>query len=319
MGNGSLMLTQYSPVGALSAAPWVVARILVIGMTVVGACAPAVDAPARPVAPAEALRPVRVVAVGDLHGDLGATREVLAMAGVLGEGDRWTGGETVLVQTGDVLDRGDEGRQVLDLLRSLAAQAEAAGGRAVMLVGNHEAMNVLGDWRYVSPGDVAAYGGEEARREALSRDGVHGSWIVGSPAAVQVGDTVFVHGGISASLAALGLDALNDGVRAALRREGIPSFLDDRGPLWYRGYLEGREPDVCIEAREALGTLGAARMVMGHTTRPDGRIAVRCGGALVAIDTGISSARGKHVAALELVGRDARALYPGEMVDLPDP
>jgi hypothetical protein len=49
-------------------------------------------------------------AVGDLHGDLGKTVDSLVLAGVLTERDgqpAWCGGDTVVVQLGDVLDRGD--------------------------------------------------------------------------------------------------------------------------------------------------------------------------------------------------------------------
>ncbi|MEM1348461.1 MAG: metallophosphoesterase, partial [Myxococcota bacterium] len=62
----------------------------------------------------------RIVAVGDLHGDLEATRAALSLAGVLGAEDAWVGGQTILVQTGDVLDRGSDEQAILDLLDALA-------------------------------------------------------------------------------------------------------------------------------------------------------------------------------------------------------
>jgi hypothetical protein len=43
-----------------------------------------------------------------------------------------------------------------DIMR-LQDEAERAHGRVIALVGNHEAMNILGDLRYVSPADYAAY------------------------------------------------------------------------------------------------------------------------------------------------------------------
>eukprot|EP00171_Calliarthron_tuberculosum_P015784 IDg15784t1 len=49
----------------------------------------------------------RIIAVGDVHGDVGALRQVLSKAGVLGVDGSWSGGRTVLVQVGDQLDRGD--------------------------------------------------------------------------------------------------------------------------------------------------------------------------------------------------------------------
>lgn len=96
----------------------------------------------------------RIVAVGDLHGDLDQTRCALEMAGVLssdGE-DSWTGGETVLVQLGDILDRGEDEISILSLLRSLDIQAKAEGGAVFQVNGNHESMNVEGDFRFVDSG-----------------------------------------------------------------------------------------------------------------------------------------------------------------------
>ncbi|KAG5052794.1 hypothetical protein JHK87_004992 [Glycine soja] len=93
----------------------------------------------------------RILAVGDLHGDLKQARSALEMAGVLSSDgqDLWTGGETVLVQLGDILDRGEDEIAILSLLRSLDKQAKAKGGAVFQVNGNHETMNVEGDFRYV--------------------------------------------------------------------------------------------------------------------------------------------------------------------------
>ena len=99
----------------------------------------------------------RVVAVGDVHGAYDTFVGILRAAGLLDSRDRWTGGRAILVQTGDVLDRGDDSRRVLDLLRRLERDAPRAGGRVLPLLGNHELMRVLGDWRYVSPGELRAF------------------------------------------------------------------------------------------------------------------------------------------------------------------
>lgn len=71
--------------------------------------------------------PRRLVAIGDLHGDLEATRRVLRLAGAIDERDGWIGGDLVLVQTGDQLDRGDDEPEILDLFERLAREATAAG------------------------------------------------------------------------------------------------------------------------------------------------------------------------------------------------
>lgn len=270
-------------------------------------------------APAEQpTRPDRVVAVGDLHGDLDNALGVLRLAGLVDADARWVGGRAVLVQTGDTTDRGPDSKEILDLLRRLEPEAAAAGGQVVALLGNHEAMNMLGDWRYVDPGDVDHFGGEEARREAFSPAGAYGAWLRTRGLAAKVGDTVFVHGGITPAWAAKGIDGINAEARAAFAGED-GSILGSDGPLWYRGFVQDPEAAACPALASSLAQLGARRMVVGHTTRKDGRIEVRCDGRLYVIDIGIADGYGAHLGALELSHGDARALYPDRTMDLPDP
>ncbi len=261
-----------------------------------------------------------MVAIGDLHGDLGSSLAVLRLAGLVDDEGRWSGGETVLVQTGDLLDRGDEGVETVDLMQRLQREAAEAGGRVEVLLGNHEVMNMMGDWRYVTPGDVEGYGGQVARQAALSSSGEDGAWLRQRPAATRVGRTIFVHGGITPTMAELGLERMNAWVLAAMEGGADPAVLGRDGPLWFRGYLEGELTEVCPALSQALLALKAERMVVAHTTQRSGRIAERCGGALIGIDTGISEHYGAHAAALELrAGSDAWALYPSGPEDLPDP
>ena len=106
----------------------------------------------------------RVVAVGDLHGDHAQFVAVLRDAGVIDEDGRWSGGETHLVQVGDVLDRGADSRQIMDLLMRLEQEAERAGGRVHALIGNHETMNIYGDLHDTSAGEFAAFRDEDSVR-----------------------------------------------------------------------------------------------------------------------------------------------------------
>lgn len=99
----------------------------------------------------------RVVAVGDVHGAYEPFVAILREAGLIDRRDRWSGGRALLIQTGDVLDRGPHSKRVIDLLRRLEREASRAGGRVYALLGNHELMRVLGDWRYVSPEEFKAF------------------------------------------------------------------------------------------------------------------------------------------------------------------
>ena len=99
----------------------------------------------------------RIVAVGDLHGDYEAWSDIAKAAGISKDGKRWSGGTTVLVQMGDITDRGPDSLKIIRDLQRLAKEAPRKGGRVEVLLGNHEAMNVIGDLRYVDPGEYAAF------------------------------------------------------------------------------------------------------------------------------------------------------------------
>ncbi|MEZ4318239.1 MAG: shewanella-like protein phosphatase [Myxococcota bacterium] len=277
-------------------------------------------APAPPTQRASSGR--RIVAVGDLHGDREASLKVLQLAGIADADGRWIGGDTVFVQTGDTTDRGPDSKGVIDLLRAIAAQAPAHGGEVHLLNGNHEVMNLQGDWRYVSDGDLAGFGGRNKRALAFAKNGEYGRFLGTLPVVAKVDDTVFVHGGVTPEFAALGVEAVN--TRAKEHYFDGPGPDGDAvhgtsGPTWYRGYVQDPEETACPELQRALEAMGAKRMVVGHTTRRDGRVESRCGGRLAVIDIGISAHYGGHLGAWESIDGDARALMPDGPVDLPDP
>ena len=99
----------------------------------------------------------RIVAIGDIHGDYGSYMAALQAAGVVDAKGRWIAGQTHLVQTGDIPDRGPDTRRIIAHMQQLAKQARRQGGMVHNLMGNHEAMNVYGDLRYVSPGEYQAF------------------------------------------------------------------------------------------------------------------------------------------------------------------
>jgi hypothetical protein len=86
----------------------------------------------------------RIVAVGDLHGDYGDFVKILKGTGIVDERLAWAAGKAHLVQTGDVLDRGPQAKEIFDLLRRLEREAGRAGGMVHVLLGNHEELNVTG-------------------------------------------------------------------------------------------------------------------------------------------------------------------------------
>jgi len=189
----------------------------------------------------------RIVAIGDVHGAYEALTITLGKAGVLDEELGWSGGKAHLVFTGDILDRGPHSRKIMDLIMRLEGEALDAGGRVHMLLGNHEVMNLVGDLRYVSKEEFAAFSEDESSmerkrwfkkqtdgksvvsngrlqrkefakkcppgffglRRAFSTQGVYGSWLMSKPLMIVINGTAFVHGGLSSMVAELGLDGVN--------------------------------------------------------------------------------------------------------------
>ncbi len=109
----------------------------------------------------------RLLAIGDIHGSHDGFTTILRKTGMVDEALHWSGGRAVLVQTGDYTDRGADVRRVMDLLMQLEKEAKAAGGQVIALAGNHEVMNMIGDWRDVTPEICATFASpkSEARRE----------------------------------------------------------------------------------------------------------------------------------------------------------
>ena len=99
----------------------------------------------------------RIVAIGDLHGDYDNYIATLKAAGLIDKKGKWSGGKTHFVQTGDIPDRGPDTQKIIEHIRKLGKQAKKKGGRVHNLIGNHEAMNVYGDLRYVHEGEFEAF------------------------------------------------------------------------------------------------------------------------------------------------------------------
>jgi len=264
----------------------------------------------------------RAVAIGDLHGDLSATRAALRLAGSIDDADRWIAGELVVVQTGDEIDRGDADREIIDLFSRLEIAAAEGGGAFRPLIGNHDLLNVEGDYRYVSERGLASFDNlvepllrrpdllafppvQRARAAAFRPGGPVAAILARRNVVTVIGDTVFVHGGLLPEHVAYGIERLNRETRAYIRGERAdlpPIMRGPSSPVWTRLYSAEAEPSAptCATLREALAGIGAKRMVVGHTVQKGG-VTSGCDGGVYRIDTGMSAAyEGGPTSALEI-------------------
>jgi hypothetical protein len=181
--------------------------------------------------------------------------DALQNAGVLDDELSWSGEAAHLVVVGDILDRGPDSRQAMDLLMRLEEESASAGGMVHVLIGNHEAMNLIGDLRYVSNEEYAAFASEEdaeererwfaayanqratggrapgelraafdqsfpvgffAHRRAFAPEGKYGNWLLSKPIIIVINETAFVHGGLSPMVQEMGLEGVNGELRSEL-------------------------------------------------------------------------------------------------------
>ncbi|DBA81682.1 TPA: hypothetical protein ACH3X1_007427 [Trebouxia sp. C0004] len=245
----------------------------------------------------------RIVAIGDIHGDLRKAISSLEAARVLQEVGgqvRWAGGDTVVVQLGDVLDRGDSEIGVVMLLRELHKQAQLEGGAVYMLNGNHESLNVSGNFRYATPGGfresalAAGLRGEDlqniekqkqARQRMYTPGGPMARELAKNPTVLIVNDTLFAHGGVLKRHVQYGLEKMNQEVSLWMRglhnadgsRPTPPFFAtgDASSVMWNRMYSkEAFTPYdrfcVCRQLKATLEATGARHMIIGHTPQVPG-------------------------------------------------
>ncbi|HSC13536.1 MAG TPA: metallophosphoesterase, partial [Gammaproteobacteria bacterium] len=230
----------------------------------------------------------RVVAFADVHGAYDSLVALLQATDVIDADLRWRADAAHVVSLGDLVDRGPETRAVLDLMIRLQREAAASGGRLHVVLGNHELMTILGDWRYVAPADYESFAADEteamraasyavfaadsggdsataraqfeatyprgyfARQAAFATTGRYGSWLLSLPALVVVNDTVYAHGGLPPAVTQHGL-ALNDRVQTTLAR-----YLALREDLVARGVLPALDRERDAEAAQSAAA-GAER------------------------------------------------------------
>ena len=195
----------------------------------------------------------RIIALGDVHASYDKMVILLQGTELIDDRLAWIGGKQHLVFCGDLTDRGDNDRAVMDLARRLQTEAEAAGGRVHVVLGNHDVMNITRDRRYWNAqltSDFAKDETEKERKEGLVRfrasansltahdkgafeekfpsgyfararafelDGEYGAWLIRQPTVVKVNGVLFLHGGLTPSVAELGLDEINRQVTESIR------------------------------------------------------------------------------------------------------
>lgn len=229
----------------------------------------------------------RIIVFGDVHGDISRVTHVLYKMQIITPEFKWIAqpADTIIIQMGDQIDSRqrtvDNGAweslpdiEVLYFFDRLDRLARAHGGRALSLIGNHEFMNTLGVFDYVS-----AYSLNRVpyRYEKFAPGGSIASEILAKRNVVlKIGDILFVHGGFLKSHVLLcggDLAKINETARKFFRNEPLNAreklwmsalLNDEEGLIWTRQYLL-KTPEE-LELREVLGAVDCKKVIVGHNT-----------------------------------------------------
>jgi hypothetical protein len=264
--------------------------------------------------------PRRVVAVGDLHGDLRAFGAIARECGLVDARGSWSGGDAHLVLMGDLMG-GAHSRLLINALMRLEREARRSGGRVHALLGNHDLLPVAGQFGKLTRSERQMF-----TRADFRGDGPYAAWVQGRPTILKIGRILYVHAGLDRWALDTDPAEVNAHVRAWIAHHQGKGpkppldtrwvFDDDDGPMWTRAFRpRGRRPKDAPSkktVRTILERLGAERIVLGHSPTADGSIVLdhpHYGESVVLIDTRISDQKRGRLGALIVQGGALRPVY----------
>jgi hypothetical protein len=149
----------------------------------------------------------RIVIIGDIHGDIRRFKDILIDAKIINKNIEWIAEpkDTIVVQMGDQVDSVNrdpvlkdwevlpdvEMLYFTDLLNKMAL---SKGGRVISLIGNHELMNVIGNFSYVSQNSL---NNNYKRHELFKPGGTLSALLSRRPLVVKIGKLLFCHAGLT--------------------------------------------------------------------------------------------------------------------------
>jgi len=229
--------------------------------------------------------------LSDIEGEFAAFHDLLIANKVIDEKYNWTFGNGRLVIAGDLFDRGKQVTQYLWLLYKLEDEAALKGGAVEVVLGNHDIMNLSGDFRYVDSmyfSNAAMLGHYYA--DLYGRNTELGRWLRSKNIIEKIGDVLVLHGGLSPAVvaSAWSLQRINTSCRPFFDagRKNIPDslkpFFGKEAPFWYRGYF--LEPKTTMAGIDSTLLLyDCKKIVVGHTI-VDRNIAMYYKGKVIGID-----------------------------------
>jgi len=221
----------------------------------------------------------RQFAVSDIEGNLKGFLKLLKGNQVIDAQLNWTFGDGHLVLTGDFFDRGTQVTELLWFIYGLEEKAKAAGGYVHFVLGNHEIMNLNGDFRYVQPRYMEHAALMKLDYLALfDEQSELGRWLRTKNIVEKIGDVLYMHGGISSEVNLFNVPApkINELARPYYGDTSytypnvyVELLYSEVGPFWYRGYYTGNPKATEGQIDSTLTIFGAKYIATGHTITRD--------------------------------------------------
>jgi Calcineurin-like phosphoesterase len=260
----------------------------------------------------------RIVVIGDAHGDIGRMATALRALQIINDNMQWIAqpANTIVVQMGDQVDSANRVNEdnewelmpdtdLVLFMDRLDNMARLQGGRVLSIIGNHEIMNIVGEFMYVSPKSAAMNGGLEARRKQFAPGGYIAEALAKRCVILKVGRLLFCHGGLLPKhLDMMGdnLHIINQVFRKFVKHPSQLSpeeaamvnalLLSPEGIVWTRTYAEMavKGEDLCSVVNEVLARTDSTCICVGHNTV--NTITQTCNGRLWLTDAMFSRAYG---------------------------
>ena len=217
-----------------------------------------------------------------------------------------------VIQLGDLMNRGPKSIECFRVMQNIA---RVFGWKTISLYGNHEVMNMAGQFStFLNLDDIGGFGDLVNRIAAVQPEGELYEQIVDlyqgmvrlvGPASDPTGatNTLFVHGGVTrrwlrykrmladgAKGSALVLK-VNDYFReAASDFDGVEELHRDRSnPVWTRRLAYPfHQFEGCGEVDELLKLFQVSRIIVGHTPQDDYSYKQLCDGKIIMADVKMS-------------------------------
>ncbi len=269
--------------------------------------------------------PNRIVVIGDIHGHYDGLLSILLHAGIIDEQLNWIANQDILIQTGDLFGRGNEGKLCADLLMNLQKQAQNHNGNVFVILGNHEAMITHNCFKYIPLAEMYNFTStlnfsdnpQTKFKQALTPTAKLGNWLRNLPTAIIIDKFLFTHAGIEPYWAEFGIEKLNEITRKCMFDERYYSdftismpIISPIGPLWNRRLInppENQYEQYRQALYETLDLLNVEKMIVGHTPSviippyQAGTIVRQYNDNLIGVDVGINPVFGGYNTWLEIL------------------